>query len=160
MKQKVIETIVNIYRFTELEPEIQVLITKAKEQTKNSYAPYSKFHVGAAVLLENGALFVGSNQENAAFPAGICAERVALSYANSEYPNEPVKAIAIAAYAQQEFSAQPVAPCGICRQSLLEVERRFQSPISIYLFGTEYIYHISSAEKLLPMAFSLDKNEA
>jgi cytidine deaminase len=160
MKQKTIETIVNICRFTELDPEIQVLITKAKEQTKNCYVPYSKFHVGAALLLENGALFLGSNQENAAYPAGICAERVALSYANTEYPDVPVKAVAIAAYVHHAFTTQPISPCGICRQTLLEAERRFKSPIDIYMYGAEYIYHISSAENLLPVAFSLDKNEA
>ncbi len=155
MEQKILETKVHIYRFKELDPEIQVLITKAKEMTKNCYVPYSHFHVGAAILLENGALFFGSNQENAAYPAGICAERVALSYANTEFPEVPVKAVAIAAWANKEFTVNPISPCGICRQTLLEVQRRFNSPIDIYMFGTEHIYHIANAEELLPVAFSL-----
>lgn len=155
MEKKILETQVNIFKFKELEPEIQVLITKAKELTKNCYVPYSHFHVGATILLENGALYFGSNQENAAYPAGICAERVALSYANTEYPNIPVKAVAIAAWSDHDFTERPISPCGICRQTLLEVQRRFDSPIDVYMFGKDQIYHIADVEELLPVAFSL-----
>jgi len=161
MDQKIIETKVNIYRFTELEPEIQVLINKAKEQVNNAYAPYSNFFVGAAVLLENGALFVGNNQENAAYPSGLCAERVALFYANGQFPDVPVKAIAIAAYTADEYLAYPITPCGSCRQVILEAETRFEKPIDIYMYGTECIYHIENASQLLPLRFekkSLEPN--
>ena len=161
MEQKIIETRVNIYRFTELEPEIQVLISKAKEQVENAYAPYSGFFVGAAVLLENGALFVGNNQENAAYPSGLCAERVALFYANAQFPEVPVRAIAIAAYTADDYVANPITPCGSCRQVILEAETRFENPIDIYMYGTECIYHIENASQLLPLRFekkSLEHN--
>ncbi|MDD4489010.1 MAG: cytidine deaminase [Paludibacter sp.] len=161
MDQKTIETKVDIYSFTELEPEIQVLINKAKEQINNAYAPYSNFYVGAAVLLENGALFVGNNQENAAYPSGLCAERVALFYANAQFPDIPVRAIAIAAYTDTDFLAYPITPCGSCRQAMLESEIRFESPIDIYMYGTECIYHIENAAQLLPLRFekkSLEQN--
>lgn len=153
MDQKILETRVNIFRFTELEPEIQVLINKAKEQVENAYAPYSNFHVGAAVLLQNGALFAGNNQENAAYPSGLCAERVALFYANAQFPDVPVRAIAIAAHTAKEYLAFPITPCGSCRQVLLEAETRFDSPIDIYMYGTECIYHIENAAQLLPLRF-------
>ena len=162
MNQKIIETIVDIYHFTELEPEIQVLINKAKEQVDNAYAPYSGFHVGAAVLLENGALFVGSNQENAAYPSGLCAERVALFYANAQFPDVPVRAIAIAAFSGDNFVANPVTPCGSCRQVILESENRFGNNISLYMYGTECIYHTPNAGQLLPLKFekkSLNPNQ-
>lgn len=156
MEQKVIKTIVNICSIPELEPEIQVLISKAKEQVENAYAPYSGFHVGAAVLLQNGALFVGSNQENAAYPSGLCAERVALFYANAQFPGVPVKALAVAAFTNNEFLADPVTPCGACRQVILESETRFDNSIDIYLYGTNCVYHIPNAHDLLPLSFVKD----
>lgn len=158
----IIETKVNRYHFTELEPEIQVLINKAKEQVENAYAPYSQFNVGAAVLLENGALFVGSNQENAAYPSGLCAERVALFYANAQFPDVPVRAIAIAAFSGESFVSSPITPCGSCRQVILESENRFGNKISIYMHGTECINHIEDAGQLLPLKFekkSLDNHQ-
>ena len=158
----IIETKVNRYHFTELEPEIQVLINKAKEQVENAYAPYSEFKVGAAVLLDNGALFVGSNQENAAYPSGLCAERVALFYANAQFPDIPVRAIAIAAFSGENFVASPITPCGSCRQVILESENRFGNKISIYMYGTECINHIEDAGQLLPLKFekkSLDNHQ-
>jgi cytidine deaminase len=156
MEQKIIKTIVNVCSIPELEPEIQVLISKAKEQIENAYAPYSGFHVGAAVLLQNGALFVGSNQENAAYPSGLCAERVALFYANAQFPGVPVKALAVAAFTNNEFLAEPVTPCGACRQVILESETRFENSIDIYLYGTNYVYHIANAHDLLPLSFVKD----
>lgn len=162
MDQRILETRVNIFRFNELEPEIQVLINKAKEQVENAYPPYSNFRVGAAVLLQNGALFVGNNQENAAYPSGLCAERVALFYANAQFPQVPVRAIAIAAHTGDHYLAYPVTPCGSCRQVMLEAETRFEKPIDIYLYGTECIYHIENAAQLLPLRFekkSLEQNQ-
>jgi len=156
MEQRIIKTTVNICSIPELEPEIQVLINKAKEQVENAYAPYSEFHVGAAVLLQNGALFVGSNQENAAYPSGLCAERVALFYANAQFPGVPVKALAVAAFTNNEFVEQPITPCGSCRQVILEAESRFGNSIDIYMFGKSCVYHIANAHDLLPLSFGKD----
>lgn len=153
MEKKILETTVNIYQLSELDPEILVLVNKAKEQVYSAYAPYSNFHVGAAVLLQNGALFVGSNQENAAYPSGLCAERVALFYANAQFSEVPVKAIAIAAFTNGEFLDQPITPCGSCRQVILESEKRFDNSIDIYMYGTEHVYHIANAYQLLPLSF-------
>lgn len=154
MEKRIIETHVNIYHFTELEPEIQVLVNKAKEQYQLAYAPYSRFHVGAAVLLENGALFEASNQENAAYPSGLCAERVALFYAHARYPDVPVKAIAIAAYTAGSILESPITPCGACRQVMIESQTRFDHPFDIYMIGKELIYHVNGPEQLLPLIFS------
>ncbi len=154
MEKRIIETTVNIYRFSELDPEIQVLINKAKEQVHSAYAPYSNFYVGAAVLLENGALFEANNQENAAYPSGLCAERVALFYANAQFPDVPVKAIAITAFHNGEYITEPISPCGSCRQVILESENRFKQPIDIYLHGAEFTYHLEKAQSLLPLGFS------
>ncbi|OJV40740.1 MAG: cytidine deaminase [Bacteroidales bacterium 36-12] len=159
MNQQIIETKVHVYKFIELEPEIQVLINKAKEQINNAYAPYSNFYVGAAVLLQNGALFEANNQENAAFPSGLCAERVALFYANAQYPNVPVKAIAVAAFYDLNFVEAPITPCGACRQVLLESEIRFENEIDIYMYGKEHIYHVSNAKQLLPLSFGKERLE-
>ena len=153
MQYKTIETQVSVYQFSELEKEQQLLINKAKEQVKKAYAPYSEFHVGAAVLLENGEIFAGSNQENSAYPSGLCAERVAMFYANAQYPEVPVKSIAIAAFTNGEFIKEPITPCGSCRQVLLESEMRFEKDISILLFGSETIYLVKNVRQLLPLCF-------
>lgn len=153
MEYKTIETKVGVSHITELEPEIQVLINKAKEQVKNAYAPYSNFQVGAAVLLENGALFTGNNQENAAYPSGLCAERVAMFYANAQYPDVAVKAIAVAAFTNGQFLVDPISPCGSCRQAMLETENRFNTPIAVYLYGLNQVYHLESIRQLLPLQF-------
>lgn len=149
----IIETKVNRYNFTELVPEIQELINKAKEQVDKAYAPYSEFKVGAAVLLENGAVFSGSNQENAAYPSGLCAERVALFYANAQFPEIAVKAIAIAAFTANDYVKNPITPCGSCRQVILEAETRSNKPISIYMYGSEIIYQVENIAQLLPLRF-------
>ncbi len=141
---------------SELSTEDQKLLEKAKEITQNSYAPYSNFHVGAALILENGEIITGSNQENAAYPSGLCAERVALFWANSQYPDVPVKAIAITARKAQKFIEKPVAPCGACRQVLLETEMRFNQPIKIILAGENRVDIIENAQSLLPINFDKD----
>jgi len=140
----------------ELASDYQVLVEKAKEATKDAYAPYSKFRVGAAVLLENGEIIVGTNQENAAYPSGLCAERVAMFYANSKYPNQPVKAIAVTSYYNGKFNETPVYPCGSCRQVLLETESRFNKPLEVIMYGTKAIQVVSSAKQLLPLSFDID----
>lgn len=154
MEHRIIETHLNILHFTELEPEIQVLVNKAKEQYQKSYAPYSRFHVGAAVLLENGALFEGNNQENAAYPSGLCAERVTLFYAHAQFPDVPVRAIAIAAYTNGSILETPITPCGACRQVMIESQDRFDHPFDIYMIGKDVIFHVAGAEALLPLIFS------
>ena len=153
MKNKTIETNVTIYSFEELDNVKQHLINKAKEQVFKAYAPYSEFHVGAAIELENGEIFAGNNQENSAYPSGLCAERVAMFYANAQYPDVPVRTIAIAAYTNGKFLEQPVTPCGSCRQVLLETEMRFEKDINILLYGTNEIFLIENVRQLLPLCF-------
>ena len=132
----------------------QKLIEKAKFQIGLAYAPYSKFQVGAAVLLENGAIIGGSNMENAAYPMCVCAEPASLAAAASSYPNVPVKAIAIATQHPTIRSTKPAAPCGSCRQILSEAEDRYGQHISILLLSnTGEVYKLKSAKDLLPLSF-------
>ena len=138
----------------ELSAKDALLVKAAKEATESAYAPYSHFHVGAAVLLENGEIIRGNNQENAAYPSGMCAERCAVFYANANYPNVPVCTIAIAASPQEGiFTEIPITPCGACRQVLLESEMRYGEDIDVLLYGRKYIYKISNVKSLLPLAF-------
>ncbi len=131
------------------------LLNDATVATKQSYAPYSKFNVGAAVLLENGEIIYGSNQENAAYPSGLCAERVALFYANSRFPNVAVKAIAINSAVNGRENDDPVFPCGDCRQVLLECENRFGKPIRVIMGGVKNTKVVTSIKDLLPLSFVL-----
>lgn len=138
----------------ELEEADRRLIEAAKEATKSSYAPYSNFHVGAAALLSNGETVCGSNQENAATPNGICAERCAVFYANARYPEAAVCTLAIAARdTSGAFTDRPISPCGMCRQVLAETEHRQQSPIRILLYGTAGTFLIEGIKPLLPFSF-------
>lgn len=132
------------------------LILAAREASKNAYAPYSKFQVGAALILENGELIKGNNQENADFTDGLCAERVALFYANANYPNQKVMAMAISANNANRLLTEPAQPCGSCRQVLVETEVRFKNHIRLILDGAEKIMVVESAESLLPFAFKPD----
>jgi cytidine deaminase len=141
-----------------LEAENAALLNEARTVTKNAYAPYSHFRVGAAALLENGQIVTGSNQENASFPAGICAERVLLSTASSLYPGIPIRTLAISYDNETGPSDRPISPCGICRQSLQEYEQRSQHPIRLLLGGREgKIFLIPRASSLLPLAFTADE---
>lgn len=153
MIEKTIETKVSIYKFEELSQEFQQLIESAKTQVGNAYAPYSGFQVGAAVLLENGQVFGANNQENSAYPSGLCAERVAMFYANAQYPESAPTALAIAAYTNGEFLTSPVTPCGSCRQVLIETEERFDKNITVMLYGTEFVYLLENVKQLLPLRF-------
>lgn len=140
--------------YEELTEQDRQLIDAAKQATERSYAPYSNFRVGAAALLANGTIITGTNQENAAYPSGLCAERTALFYAGSSYPDTAVVALAIAAYTDGTFTRNPIAPCGACRQVMLEVENRYQHPIRTLLYGTEGIYLIEGGTRqLLPLTF-------
>jgi len=138
----------------ELPAEDALLLTKAREATVNAYAPYSQFHVGAAARLNNGQILTGTNQENASYPAGICAERVLLSTAASLFPGVAIRTIAISYRNKQGPTDRPISPCGICRQSLKEFETRTQQPIRLILGGhTGPVYAIPDAGSLLPLAF-------
>lgn len=130
------------------------LVDAAKVATQGSYAPYSQFQVGAAALLADGTVVSGSNQENAAYPSGLCAERTTLFYANAAHPDKAVVALAIAAYTAGTFTRVPISPCGACRQVMLEVEQRYSHPIRILLYGTEAVYVIEGGiRELLPLTF-------
>lgn len=140
----------------ELPTEIQDLMSKAVAIRKNAYAPYSKFRVGAAILLDNGEIVLGSNQENAAYPSGLCAERVAIFHAGALYPEVKIKIIAISAASDTNQTRSPIPPCGACRQSILEYETKQNHDIEIYFMGeVGNVYKSASLSNLLP--FSFDK---
>ena len=153
MKDLTITGIIKVYTFDELNKAEQDLMTSAMEATTRSYAPYSKFSVGAAALLANGIVVTGTNQENAAYPSGLCAERTTLFYANSQYPDQPVLTLAIAARTEKDFIDLPIPPCGACRQVILETEKRYKQPIRILLYGKKEIYEVKSIGDLLPLSF-------
>lgn len=153
MIERKIEISVMVYAYEELSEEYKRLVDEAKNATQNAYAPYSEFNVGAAVLLENGEMVSGTNQENAAYPSGLCAERVTMFYANSKYPNVAPKALAIATFAGGDFLEEPITPCGACRQVLLESEMRYGVDIDVLLFGRKGVYVVKSVKALLPLAF-------
>lgn len=140
-------------QWDELSPEQQRLIDIAKEQTQKAYCPYSHFHVGAAAELGNGAVVRGCNQENAAYPSGLCAERTALFAAGAEYPDEPVKRLAIACFHEGAFLPDAGSPCGACRQVMVETEKRGKQPMEVLLYGTNETLIFRSAADLLPLVF-------
>lgn len=155
MKTTEIRIVVYEYQtIDELPENNRMLLIEARRITTLAYAPYSGFHVGASVLLGNGRIFAGNNQENSAYPSGLCAERVALFYANANYPESKVRAIAISASKNGILVNEPVKPCGSCRQALAEAEVRFESPIRIILDGQDSILVLDSIESLLPLSFS------
>lgn len=156
MKQLDLNTNILIYDIEECYNEIKILIKKAQSATQNAYAPYSKFKVGAAVLLSNGQIISGSNQENVAYPSGTCAERTTLFYANSQFPDIPVSAIAIAAYNNGDFTDDICTPCGACRQVILEAEIRYGEPIKVIMCGKNKVYIVDSIKALLPLCFGKD----
>lgn len=153
MRQQKLETYYDLCSFEELSSDEQLVVAKAREATKNSYARYSHFHVGAALLLDNGKVVIGANQENAAFPSGLCAERTAVFAAQANYPDQPVRMLAIAASDGGGLRKKPVSPCGACRQVILEIEDRYQKPVEILLTGLDGIYRFKSIKDLLPFSF-------
>ena len=139
----------------ELTPEVQQLFKQAKEIQKNAHAPYSKFRVGAAILLDNGEIILGSNQENAAYPSGLCAERVALYQAASNFPEAKILKMVITATSETTGLSPAIPPCGSCRQSIAEYEIKQETPIEIYFTGeTNKIYKSESLKNLLPLIFN------
>ena len=155
MKELELKSTIKVCQPKELTAEEQHLITLAIEATQRSYAPYSHFHVGAAVRLENGVEVIGCNQENAAYPSGLCAERTALFSAGAQYPDVGMELLAIAARGTDgELQDEPVGPCGSCRQVIIESETRAGHPIRILLYGRKYVYVIDGVRKLMPLSFS------
>ena len=156
MKSITLTTEIKVCAMDELSEMDLLLVQKAQEATLRSYAPYSHFRVGASVQLEDGTIVTGTNQENAAYPSGLCAERTALFYANSQYPDQVVTALAIASRTENGTLCQStISPCGACRQVMVETEKRFGKPIRILLCGTEEVYIAESAQCLLPLSFDL-----
>ena len=155
MKEIKLETPIIVYSLNEVPDEEQLLVNAALKVTGQSYAPYSKFHVGAAGLLADGTIVTGSNQENAAYPSGLCAERVALFHAGHQSPDIPVVALAIAASTGGK-QVESISPCGACRQVLLETEQRYGQPVKVLLCGTKEVMVAPSAASLLPLCFGKD----
>ncbi|MBW4360177.1 cytidine deaminase [Flavobacterium sp. NAS39] len=155
MQDITITSQINVFeKIQELPSDIQYLMGKAIEVRKNAYAPYSKFRVGAAILLDNGEIVIGSNQENAAYPSGLCAERVAIFHAGAVYPEATILKIAITAASESNKTVTPIPPCGSCRQSIAEYEIRQKTPIEIYFMGeTGAIHKSASLKNLLPFMF-------
>ena len=161
MKQFEVTTLIKECQIEELNEHDRRLVETAKEATRRSYAPFSKYQVGAALLLDNGKIVEGSNQENAAYPSGTCAERTAAFYASSANPGVAFKKIAIAAWMdpgndkdwEVGFQKHPVSPCGGCRQALLEFEYLYGN-VEVILYGREKIFVLPSIKSLLPLAFT------
>lgn len=155
MKKIEIATSVIIFSdISELSSEDNMLMNKAIEAKMSSYAPHSNFNVGAAILLENGTIVLGSNQENAAYPSGMCAERVAVWKAGSDHPNVKILKLAITASSANNKVDKPVGPCGACRQSLLEYEVKQKQPFSILFMGeVGEVVKTESLVALLPFSF-------
>ena len=138
----------------ELANDVQNLMQQAIEIRKKAYAPYSQFRVGAALLLDNGKIVLGSNQENAAYPSGLCAERVAIFHAGSVYPEAKILKMAITAASDNNQTKAPIPPCGSCRQSIAEYEIKQETPIEIYFMGEiGEVYQSASLKNLLPFMF-------
>lgn len=155
MKEVELKTVIQECQMDELSTEDRQLVEQAIEATRRSYAPYSHFRVGAAVRLENGEIVIGCNQENAAYPSGLCAERTALFAAGALYPDVPVRVLAVAARGTDgEMTEEPTGPCGSCRQVIIESETRAKHPIRILLYGRRCVYIIDGIRQLMPLTFS------
>ena len=155
MKEIKIESTLYVYNaIEELSNEVQSLMNKAAEARDNAYAPYSKFNVGAALLLDNDEVVIGSNQENASYPSGLCAERTAIYYKGAKYPDAKILKMAITACSQINKTTTPIPPCGACRQAIVEYEINQESPIEIYFMGeTGKVVKSNSLKNLLPLVF-------
>ena len=155
MKEVKIETTLQVFNdISELPVAIQDLMQSAVETRENAYAPYSKFKVGAAILLDNGNIVIGSNQENASYPSGLCAERTAIYYAGAKHPNAKIIKMAITASSQNQVTDKPIPPCGACRQAVAEYEIKQDQPIEIYFMGAKgKVVKSNSLANLLPLGF-------
>ena len=155
MKEIQIETKLSVFEsFEEISQSEKEFMNQAVEIRKKAYAPYSKFQVGAAIVLDNGVVLQGSNQENAAYPSGLCAERVVIFYAGANYPNNKIMKLFISATPSDRDSENPIPPCGSCRQSNAEYENKQDLPIEIYFMGAKgAVYKSDSLKNLLPFMF-------
>ena len=153
MENKIITTKIEVYSYNELSDADKNLVETAKKATATSYSPYSKFQVGAALLLDNGEIVSGSNQENVAYPSGTCAERTTIFYASAKYPGVRFCKLAIAAFTDGDFVEEPVSPCGACRQAIVEYEKLGGAPIEIFLVGRDKVYKLEGIRSLLPLSF-------
>ena len=155
MKEVKIESTLFVFEnLEELPKEVVFLMQKAVEARDNAYAPYSNFNVGAAILLDNSEIITGSNQENASYPSGLCAERTAIYYAGSQFPNAKIVKMAISATSRTKPTTSPIPPCGACRQAIAEYEIKQETPIEIYFMGeTGAIAKSASLANLLPLVF-------
>lgn len=157
MKKTELTINITSYNLNELADEDRQLVEMAKQATDNAYAPYSGFKVGTCGRRIDGSTFIGTNQENAAYPSGLCAERTALFGAMAQDPEHAITTLAIAARnGEGSFTKTPIVPCGACRQVMLEVEARYHQPMRILLYGTDGIIAIDSAKDLMPLSFSAD----
>ncbi len=156
MKKIKIESFLEVYPSMDILPKtIFSLMEDACEARDSAYAPYSDFFVGAAILLNNGETITGSNQENASYPSGLCAERTAIYYAGAKFPQAQITAMAISAKAKDKPTTVPIPPCGACRQAIAEYEIKQKSPIPIYFMGEEgEVWKSESLENLLPLLFT------
>ena len=156
MEEKIFEFRYEVFdNINELKEEDAGLLTRAREITRLAYAPYSRFHVGAVARLSNGQAVSGTNQENASYPVGICAERVLLGNAATQFPGVSIETLAISYASEDVMSDHPISPCGMCRQSLLEYESRTLSPMRLILAGQQgKIILLNTAKFLLPLAFT------
>ena len=143
----------HFYEMEELPKEERELVESAIAATDHAYAKYSNFRVGAAIRLSDGSVMIGANQENAAFPSGLCAERTAIFAAQAQYPEKAIRMLAVAARNENGLLKEPVTPCGSCRQVMLEVEDRYQQPMKVLLYGTDGVYVIDSAKDMVPLSF-------
>lgn len=159
MKNLEIVTKIKVYDIASAPEPQKSLIKAAQEATQTSYAPYSEYNVGAAALLKSGEIISGSNQENAAYPSGTCAERTALFYANAKYPETPVVMVAVAAFNKGDFTPDICTPCGSCRQVFVEVENRFNQPVTILMCSKNEVYEVESIRDLLPLCFTKESME-
>jgi cytidine deaminase len=155
MKEVKLETVLEIYNdISELPESVRRIMKIAVEARESAYAPYSKFKVGAAILLENGEVIAGSNQENASYPSGLCAERTAIYYAHARYPDVKMKRMALTASSQKQITDRPIPPCGACRQAIAEYEKKQDEPIEIYFMGAQgKVVKSKSLANLLPLLF-------
>lgn len=155
MKEVKVSSVLEVFDdLTELPNQIQELMKKAQEARKKAYAPYSNFQVGAALLLENDEIVIGSNQENASYPSGLCAERTAIYYAGARFPDTRILKLAISAGSKIKPSEKPIPPCGACRQAIAEYEIKQDFPIEIYFMGeTGKVAKSASLKNLLPFLF-------
>lgn len=159
MKEVKIESTLYVYEsIEELAVDVKELMSKAVEARDKAYAPYSKFNVGAALILDNGEVITGSNQENASYPSGLCAERTAIYYAGAKYPKANIVKMAITAASQNQKTTAPIPPCGACRQAIAEYEVKQDSDIEIYFMGeTGSVAKSNSLANLLPLVFDKSK---